>query len=80
MNEHVKIQKEFELSKGHSLSEECIWMDKLENIKNPSKGYSHPGEHRWADKSGDGENLSEQGALTDWREHKWMDKLEHRKY
>ena len=32
-----------------------------------SKGHSHPGERRWMDKSGHRRNLSEQGALTNWR-------------
>src|SRR6266850_2131499 len=33
----------------------------------PSEGHSRPGERRWTDKSGHGKNLTERGALTNWR-------------
>ena len=35
----------------------------------PSKGHLHPGDGIARDKSGQGKNLTERGALTFWRQH-----------
>src|SRR6266850_1457571 len=67
-NRQVRTQKESEQARGtHFLKSADRWSSQDKEIIQASKGHSLPKEHRQMDKSGHGENLSKQGALTSWR-------------
>ena len=67
----VRTWKECEPARGtHVLespdTETCQDTERMQ----ASEGHSHPGEPRYKDKSGYGNNESQQGALTNWRAQK----------
>src|SRR6267142_726512 len=68
MDGQVRTWKESDRARGtHQLeSADRQTSQDTERIR-PSEGHSHPGERRWTDKSGHGKNLTERGALTNWR-------------
>src|SRR6267142_740092 len=68
MNGQVRTWKESEQVRGTHFLESTDGQTS-QNMKRiqPSEGHSLPGEHRQTDKSRQGKNLTELGALTNWR-------------
>jgi len=67
-NRQVRTWKQFDRARGtHRLESTDGWTSQDTETIQPSEGHSLPGERRRTDKSGHGNNPTEQGALTSWR-------------
>src|SRR6267142_732952 len=72
MNRQVRTWKESKQARGtHFLkSTDQQTSQDMKRIQ-ANEGHSLPGEHRWMDKSGHGNDPSKQGVHTNWRA--WVD-------